>query len=106
MANKYRAKKTVLNGITYDSQLEARRAGELALLQMAGIICHLERQVKMQLTVNGVNVCKMVVDHAYFENGTKVLEEVKSKPTKTPVYRLKKKLLLALHPGIDFREYP
>lgn len=106
MANKFRARKTVVNGITYDSGLEARRAGELALLVKAGTIRQLKRQVVFQLNVNGSKVCKMIVDHVYFEHNKRVLEEVKSGPTKTPAYRLKKKLLLALYPGIDFREYP
>ena len=106
MANKYRARKTVIDGITFDSGIEARRNGELKLLERAGLIRNLERQVDFQLDVNGTKVCKMVVDHTYFEGNKRVLEEVKSKPTKTPVYRLKVRILKALYPGIDFREYP
>ena len=106
MANKYRACKTVVDGVVFDSKIEARRNGELKLLERAGKIQRLERQVTYHLNVAGAKICKMIVDHTYFEGNVLVLEEVKSKPTKTPVYRLKKKLLLALHPGIDFREYP
>jgi hypothetical protein len=104
--NKFRAKKTALNGLIFDSQLEARRFGELSLMQKAGAIRNLERQVPFQLSVNSVKVCKMIVDHVFFEGNTRVLEETKSKPTKTPVYRLKVRLLKAIYPGIVFREYP
>lgn len=104
--NKFRAQKTTVAGVTYDSGLEARRGSELALLQKAGVIRNLERQVVFELNVNGQKICKMIVDHVFFEGNCRVLEEVKSGPTKTPAYRLKKKLLLALHPGIVFREYP
>lgn len=106
MANKYRARKTVVGGIVFDSGLESRRNAELQLLAKAGVIRNLERQVTIPLIVEGVKVCKMIVDHCYFEGNSRVLEEVKSKPTKTPVYRLKVRLLKALFPGIDFREYP
>jgi hypothetical protein len=36
-------------------------------------------------------------------NGRRVVEDCKSKPTMTPVYRLKKKLVAALH-GIEIHE--
>lgn len=104
--NKFHARKTVVNGVTFDSALESRRFAELQILEKAGVIRSLERQSVFPIVVNGVKVCKMIVDHTFFEGNTRVVEETKSKPTRTPVYRLKVKLLKATQPGITFREYP
>lgn len=102
---KYRNVPTVVDGINFSSKAEARRYGELLLLQKAGEIAALELQPKFVLTVNGVKVCKYFGDFAYVAvNGARVVEDVKSAATRTnPVYRLKKKLLKACE-GIDIRE--
>ncbi|MBS6476088.1 MAG: DUF1064 domain-containing protein, partial [Clostridiales bacterium] len=42
---KYRSKKTTVDGITFDSRREAARWQELKLLERAGSITELERQV-------------------------------------------------------------
>lgn len=102
--NKYYARKTIINGITFDSGKEANRYSELRLLERAGVISRLELQPKFPLKVNGVLVCSYHADYCYFENNARVVEDVKSEPTKTPVYRVKIKLLLALNPGLDHRE--
>ena len=47
--NKYRNKSIVSGGIVYDSKAEARRGAELELLQAAGEITKLKRQVKFVL---------------------------------------------------------
>lgn len=47
--NKYGARKTVVDGLTFDSAKEARRWQELCLLQKAGEIAGLERQVRIPL---------------------------------------------------------
>lgn len=104
--NKFHAKKTVFEGITFDSGLECRRYQQLRLLEKGGIIRQLERQLPFVLTVNGTKIGKMIIDHGWFENNARVLEETKAPPTRTSTYRLKKRILLALNPGIDFREYP
>ena len=46
---KYHAKRTRLDGLTFDSQKEARRYAELKLLERAGQIHSLRRQVKYEL---------------------------------------------------------
>lgn len=43
---KYNARKVVVNGETYDSKKEAKRAFELAALEQKGLISGLKRQVK------------------------------------------------------------
>lgn len=47
--SKYRSKKVTVDGVTYDSQKEYYRWCELCLLQKAGKITDLERQVKFEL---------------------------------------------------------
>lgn len=48
--NKYRNKKTVIDGIEFDSRKEANRYIELKQLEAAGKIKDLKRQVKFELT--------------------------------------------------------
>jgi len=47
--NKYGAKKTVVGDIKFDSKKEANRFMELQLLERAGEISDLQRQVKVEL---------------------------------------------------------
>jgi hypothetical protein len=100
--SKYAAKPTHVDGIRFASKREAARYGELSNLQRAGIITHLELQPRFPLIVNGQVVCTYVGDFRYLENGMSVTEDVKG--FKTAEYKIKRKLLLATHPGIDHRE--
>jgi hypothetical protein len=92
-----------VDGIRFASRAEARRYQELKLLVRAGAISHLKIQPSYKLVVNGVKVATYRADFHYDENGRLVVEDVKSRPTMTPVYRLKKKLLKALY-DIDIKE--
>lgn len=95
--NKYYAKKTVVGGIRFDSLREARRYQELLLLEHAGQITGLRRQVRYDLVVNGVKIGRYTADFIYAENGNNVVEDVKSPATKKARdYILRKKLMLAL----------
>lgn len=100
--SKYSAKPTFVDSIRFASKAEARRYSELKALERAGLISHLELQPRFPLIVNGVVVCTYVGDFRYLENGKSVTEDVKG--MKTDVYAIKRKLLLATHPGIDHRE--
>lgn len=100
--SKYGAIKTTVDNVVFASKKEAKRYSELRLLERAGQINNLELQPKFPLIVNGVKVCDYLGDFAFFENNKRVIEDVKG--MKTPVYRLKRKILLALNPGIDHRE--
>ena len=106
--SKYHSKKITINGQTFDSQLEARRFRELLLLERAGAITGLQRQVKFELIpsqrIGGKVVeraCGYVADFVYMENGQKVVEDAKG--YKTPEYIIKRKLMLWVH-GIQIRE--
>lgn len=100
--NKFKARKTVVDNITFASAKEARRYGELKLLERAGQIRNLELQPVFPLLVNGAQVAKYIGDFAYFEKDARVVEDTKG--FRTPVYRLKRKMLLAAFPGLDHRE--
>jgi len=105
--NKYRNKKTVVDGITFDSKKEAARYGELKMLERAGMIFFLELQPRFQIVdkVGNLRERYYIADFTYTENGVKVVEDVKSEITrKNPVYRLKRQLFLARYPGCEFRE--
>ncbi len=84
----------------YDSTKEAARHKELLLLQEAGEISALQWQPRWPIVVNGVKVCVYVADACYLENGV-VVEDAKG--VRTPVYRLKSRLMLACH-GVRIRE--
>lgn len=106
MTNKYRAQKTEVDGITFDSKAEARRYGQLKLLVAAREIRDLELQPAYPLVVEGQKIAVYKADFRYFDRltGKHVLEDVKSPPTaKRSDYRMKKKLVRALY-GIDVRD--
>jgi hypothetical protein len=101
---KYKNKKAVVEGITFDSIKESKRYHELKLLERAGVITQLELQPRLDLVVNGQKIGFYRGDFGYYENGVRKIEDVKSAfTTKMPVYRLKKKLVKAIH-GIDIIE--
>lgn len=101
--NKYRAVKTEVDGITFDSKKEAKRYGELKLLEKAGEIRDIRLQVRYDFRINGHNLGFYKADFVYWDlmNKREVVED--SKGFRTPVYRLKKRLMLAIH-NIDILE--
>lgn len=122
--NKYYNKKTLTtDGLIHDSQKEAQRWCELQLLQRAGVISDLKRQVEFELIPNQYKTterfsktgkrlndkvklverkCSYIADFAYRENGNLVVEDVKSPITQTKDFKIKKKLMLFIH-GIEVR---
>lgn len=116
---KYGNKKTTVDGITFDSLKEAKRYKELSLMERAGMIQELQRQVKYILipaqrepdTVGargGIRKGKLiereasyVADFVYKEKGQTVVEDTKGFRTKD--YLLKRKMLLFFH-GIKIKE--
>ena len=123
--NKYGARKmTAPDGQKFDSVKEYHRWGCLRLLERAGQIQDLKRQVKYELIPaqreestevfkagpqKGLpkpgsileKPCTYVADFTYIENGQLVVEDVKG--MKTDAYKIKKKLMLWVH-GIRIRE--
>ena len=101
---KYFAIRTTVDGITFASKREAKRYGDLKGLLAAGKISDLTTQPVIPLEVNGHTIGKYIGDFRYIENGEVIIEDVKSKPTMTSIYRLKKKILLTYDPPIVIRE--
>lgn len=102
--NKYGAKKVKApDGQVFDSVKEFHRWGCLRLLERAGRISDLQRQVKFELIPKqeGERACYYIADFVYQEDGQKVVEDCKG--MKTEVYKIKKKLMLWVH-GIRIRE--
>lgn len=106
MYNKYSNIKTMTaDGIKHDSRKEARRWVELTLLQRAGEISDLKRQVKYELIPKqeGERAVTYIADFVYIDNktGNTVIEDCKG--FKTDVYKLKKKLFQYRY-GIKIKE--
>lgn len=103
--SKYGNVKVEQDGEVFDSKKEARRYGELLLLQRDGQIMGLTRQVKYPLNVHGKHICDYIADFYYCEKGIgSVIEDVKSVATRRlPAYRIKFKLMEALY-GTTIRE--
>lgn len=98
--SKYRAVPTMIDGITFHSKAEAARYGELKLLALAGEICGLTLQPKYP--IGDPVVAHYIADFQYYrKDGEFIVEDVKG--VRTPVYRLKKKLVEAQH-GIRILE--
>lgn len=109
--SKYNAKKTVVDGIEFDSLREADRYCELKLLEKANEIRNLELQPRFLLQdeffdKNGVKHKKIeyVADFSYIDNdGKAIVEDVKG--VLTDVYKIKKKIFLKKYDEqYDFRE--
>lgn len=101
--SKYGAKKTVVDGITFDSMAEAKRYGELKALERGGLIAGLQVHPKFEAVVNGIVVCKYTADFSYREGfvswlkpGPVTVEDVKSEGTRRARdWSLKKRLVEA-----------
>lgn len=107
---KYGNRKVTVNGITFDSEKERARWNELLLLERAGEIFELRRQVKYELIPaqrdeNGKLLeqsCAYIADFAYMtKKGELVVEDAKGYKTKE--YVIKRKLMLKEH-GIRIKE--
>lgn len=123
--NKYYAKRTTVDGIEFHSKKEARRYQQLKLLEKAGTICDLKRQVKYELIpaqyIDGKCVERAVTytsdfeyyvlkdlrqktvmaDHRSKTVGEHIVEDVKG--VRTNEYVIKRKLMLHKY-GIRIQE--
>ena len=101
---KYNNTKTRVDGRLFDSKAEAARWQELQMLERAGEITELERQVEYELVPKqkGERAVKYIADFRYKDHEGKVVVE-DTKGVRTPVYILKRKLMLRVH-GIRVRE--
>ena len=98
--NKYNAQPDTRGEIRFDSRKEARRYDALMLMLRVGQISELKLQPQFTLheaytTPEGkrVQAIRYQADFSYIKDGRLVVEDVKSKATKTRVYGIKKKLM-------------
>ena len=120
---KYGNKKITVDGVTFDSRKEYLRWCELCLLEKAGQIADLQRQVKYELIPaqyeeyerystktgkrlkNGIRCvekeCSYIAEFVYRQDGQTVVEDTKG--YKTDAYIIKRKLMLHVH-GIRIHE--
>ena len=113
---KYHNTKVVIDGIQFDSKREAQRYQQLKLMERAGVICDLKRQVKYELIpaqyIDGKCVERAITYTSDFEYyilqplkqrtvmaepdaktiGQRVVEDVKG--MRTPEYVIRRKLML------------
>ncbi len=102
---KYGNRKVEVDGMTFDSAKEGRRYADLKLMERGGEISDLKMQVPFRMLVEGVLVCTYVADFTYRRPvpiGTVlVVEDVKG--MRTDVYKIKRRLMKAVH-NIDVVE--
>lgn len=102
---KYRNKKVVTPDGIFDSTKEYLVWLDLKQKESNLLIQGLQKQVVYKLEVNGMHICKYIADFVYLENHVLKVVDVKSEYTrKLPVYRLKFKLMQAIH-GITITEF-
>ena len=119
--SKYGNRKITKDGFTFDSLKEYKRWSELSLLERAGQITDLKRQVKFVLIpaqrepektgkrggrIKGrllEKECSYIADFVYTDacTGIPVVEDAKG--MRTEVYKIKRKLMLYVH-GIKISE--
>ena len=107
-ANKYHNRKTLYDGLSFDSGHERDRYAELRLLEKAGDIHDLRLQPVFELLPaikeNGHVVQRAITyraDFSYYRGGQLVVEDAKG--VKTDAYKLKKKMMRSIH-GICVQE--
>ena len=122
--NKYGNRKVTVDGVAFDSKKEGNRYKELTLLEKAGIITGLRRQVKYvlipaqrefcnEIYTKGKNKgrfrpgkllekeCSYIADFVYIQDGKTIVEDTKG--FRTEAYKIKRKLMLKEY-GIRINE--
>lgn len=100
---KYHNKTNQYNGHIYDSIFEAEYAQALDYSLKSGNIKKWERQVKLDLKVNGIHITNYYIDFiVYHLDGTKEFCEVKG--MELPLWKIKWRLLEATFD--DFKDSP
>lgn len=107
---KYRNTPAERAGVRFDSRKEARRYDELMVMLRAGIISDLRLQPQFTLqesyiTESGerIRAIRYTADFSYRFGNKFVVEDVKSKPTRTKEYLRNKKFMRSKF-GIDIQE--
>lgn len=108
--NKYHAQKTEVDGIKFDSKKESKDWKELCMLEAAGGISNLRRQVPFVLQEGYTNnqgkkirPILYLADFVYEKDGKKYVQDSKGgKATQTDVFKLKRKMFEYKYPEYIF----
>ena len=107
---KYHNERALRAGVRFDSQKEARRYDELMVMLQAGIITDLRLQPQFTLQESyiteigeRIRAVRYTADFSYRFGNKLVVEDVKSKPTRTKEYLRNKKFMRSKF-GIDIQE--
>lgn len=98
--SKFGAVATVVDGLTFHSKREAHYYAQYKILERAGKIGNLELQPKFPVHINGVKVCNVILDFAFFDYYANARCAIDVKGMDTPISRLKRKMLEAAYPGV------
>lgn len=107
--SKYKAKKTIVNGITFDSKKEACRYVQLKLKKDKGEISNLEMQKRYELIPKQLDdkgkvlyrAVHYVADFVYDKDGQTIVEDTKG--VRTADFIIKEKLMYQVY-GIKITE--
>ena len=107
---RYRNEPITVDGEKFASKKQYARWCQLKMLEQAGKVSNLRREVPFELapgvTLSGKRKpsVRYYADAVYEEDGAKVVEDTKSDITRRdPVYRIKKHLMMSVH-GIEIME--
>ena len=108
---KYHSRKTTVNGITFDSKLEADRYQQLMLLVEAGEICDLALQMEFQIfqgyidpeTGEKEKSAFYLADFVYLDCKARKWIAEDTKGVETKEFRIKWKLVKQRYPDYTFR---
>ncbi len=106
--SKYNAQPQVVDGVKFDSGREAKRWQELKLLERAGRISKLERQVTYILAPSvkilgekrARPALRLKIDFRYVEDGQTIADDAKG--YSDTAFRIRQHLMKSVH-GIDVR---
>lgn len=109
--NKFGAKKTIIDGIKFDSKREAEYYSQLKIMQRGGLIQSFKRQVSFDLFAHSsvslgsfthpTEIAHHIVDFLVINlRGNREVHEVKG--METDVWKLKRKIFEANYPEIKY----
>lgn len=98
--SKYGNRKTVVDGITFDSKREAAYYDELKQRERLGEVDDVKLQEPFVLSINGCLVCTYKADFVFYDIRERRRRVVDVKGVKTKDFIIKQKLMRAVH-GID-----
>lgn len=95
--SKYRNKKTIVDGVAFDSKLEASHYKKIQLMAKAGEVLCFSRQVSFKLAGGVTYRADFLLT---YPNGRNVV--VDSKGVETQAFKIKWKQVKELYPDFDF----